>query len=163
MGRPILQTKPYQATAHSVLPHAQADHTGHTQSHIAHRESFFGRVGQLISELFWSLAAKHPRLHGFSMELRSLPWRMEFQSKLHKGSLIVDLGLALEKTPDGRGIPNRRTHARIAGIESFVSKCPGATLFERWVFLQGWDAAEEFVQRNSDKANKAAESPRVCT
>lgn len=98
----------------------------------------------------FGLLAKHPRLHGFAMELGSFLWRSEFLSRLHANRLTMEYGPAVEKDASGRSRPNRRTHARMTSTETFLSTCPKATLFEIWVFLQGWSEGERFALRSSD-------------
>jgi hypothetical protein len=75
---------------------------------------------------------------------------MRLQAELHEGRLFVDFGLALETLPNGRVVPNRRTHARIQDTETFATTCPKAMLFEKWVFLQGWSMGERYALRNPD-------------
>lgn len=104
-----------------------------------------------VRRLIYGCLAKYPRLHGYAVGLDSFGWRSEFLSRLHVRQLLVDFGTALEKAPSGRLVPNRRTRSRIQDTETFVSSCPKATLFERWVFLQGWNAGEQFALCNADK------------
>ena len=112
--------------------------------------SFHRRLRRLIPRFVLSWLATSPRLQALLIEIRSLRWRMELQSNLQtgatnprKGSLVVDLGPALERDASGCLVPCRRTRARMKDIERFASICPKATLFEEWVFLQGWDRGEE--------------------
>jgi len=115
---------------------------------------FHETLPQRLSQWFWgTLLGSFPRLHGIALEIRSLPWRSEFQSRLHKRLLSVDFGPDSEISPTGRIVKCKRTHARIADIESFDAICPKATLFESWVFLQGWQAGERFAQSNSGISN----------
>lgn len=138
----LIESQHPQASDHDCLPPG---------ARLLPRKKFHGTLPQRLSRLFWGkLLGISPRLHGIAIEICSLPWRSEFQSRLHSGRLSVEFGLALEKTPNGHGIPNRRTHARIADTESFVANCPKATLFERWVFLQGWNMGERYALRSSD-------------
>lgn len=147
-----IPTKAGQAEVASPSANSGA---AHAQTRTERRGSFRARFAQSA----WGFVANHPRLHGLLMELRSLLWRIEFQSKLYRGSLVVDFGLARERAPSGQLVPNRRSHARIGGIENFVSNCPGATLFERWVFLQGWDAAEQFALRSCGTTDTVSKAP----
>jgi hypothetical protein len=144
---PIESQHPQASDPHCLLPDA----------HV--RRKCRGTLPERLRKLFWgTVLGRFPRLHGIAVEICSLPWRSQFQSKLHQCLLSVELGFALEKTPTGRGVPNRRTHARIADIESFVATCPKATLFERWVFLQGWNMGERYALRNSDKREMNGET-----
>lgn len=108
-------------------------------------------AGLRLRLLIYGWLQKYPRLHGYAVSLDSFGWRSEFLSRLHVRQLLVDFGTALEKAPSGRLVPNRRTRSRIQDTETFVSSCPKATLFERWVFLQGWNAGERFALCNSDR------------
>jgi hypothetical protein len=137
----ISTTQNHDPAHHATAPDGPKD----DHKSIERRET---RQSRVLRSLF-GLLAKHSRLHALALELSSLRWRMEFQQRLHTHQIVVDLGFAVEKSPNGHSRPNRRTHARIQGIESFVATCPKATLFERWVFLLGWNAAEAFASRSS--------------
>jgi hypothetical protein len=115
------------------------------------RKKYRGTLPERLRKLFWrTVLGRFPRLHGIAVEIRSLPWRSEFQSKLHQRRLSLVLGPDSEISPTGHVVRCRRTHARIADTENFESICPKATCFEMWVFLQGWEAGERYALRNSD-------------
>jgi hypothetical protein len=110
-----------------------------------------GTLRGRLAITFWrTMLGGFPRLHGIAMELRSLGWRSEFQSRLHQRLLSVEFGPHAEISPTGHLVPCRRTHARIADTESFESICPKATLFETWVFLQGWNMGERYRALRED-------------
>jgi hypothetical protein len=150
-----------QTATRSTIP-CQPDRASHSYQSAPLRDvhSSMKRetVGQRLRRLIFCLAAKHSTLHGFAIELCSLQWRSEFQSRLHDRRLMMEYGPAVEMAPSGHLVPNRRTHARIRDIETFLTTCPKATLFERWVFLQAWNMGERFALHTADTQEMGEDS-----
>jgi hypothetical protein len=150
-----IKTTGYQSTTHhpapieSPQPQVSAPHGLSQDARV--RRKYRGTLLERLRKLFWrTVLGRFPRLHGIVVEICSLPWRSEFQSKLHQRRLSLVLGPDSEISPIGRVVRCSRTHARIADTESFESICPKATPFEMWVFLQGWEAGERYALYNSD-------------
>lgn len=147
---PSQSTIGHPASIESQHPQASGPHCLLQDARV--RKIYRGTLPQRLSKLFWgNVLGRFPRLHGIAMEIRSLPWRSEFQGRLHQRLLSVVFGPHAETSPTGQIVPCKRTHARIADTEKFESICPKATLFETWIFLQGWNAGEQYALRNSDK------------
>jgi hypothetical protein len=104
-----------------------------------------------------ALVASRPRLYGLLMALRTFRWRMEVERRLHEGRLAVDFGPAGERLASGCIVPCRRTHVRIQDARSFSSTLGEASLYERWVFLQGWNRGEQFALCKLDTPRTDAE------
>ena len=64
---------------------------------------------------------------------------------LSRKSWVVLLGPHWERLPAGDLIPNRRTGARTLGIDNLVCRYPWASTIDREIYLEGFDAGEQFV------------------
>lgn len=91
------------------------------------------------------------------MEIRSLWWRSEFQSKLLQDFRELEFGPDSERLRNGQIVKCKRTHACILDAESFYAKCPKATLFEASVYLQGWRAGERFAPDSCHTSERLGE------
>jgi hypothetical protein len=65
----------------------------------------------------------------------------------------VDLGPAVERSPDGRYLPCSRTVAHSYGIRSLETKYPWADLVDSQVFLLGFDAGARWAFDNAGNAS----------
>jgi hypothetical protein len=62
--------------------------------------------------------------------------------------LRVDLGLALELSPDGGLVPCKLTYGRSQGIQTLTATYPWASLVDCQLFLLGFDTGAEWMRRN---------------
>jgi hypothetical protein len=65
----------------------------------------------------------------------------------------VDLGPAVQHSPDGRFLPCSRTVAHSDGIRCLTTKYPWADLVDSQVFLFGFDAGARWALSNADSAS----------
>jgi len=68
----------------------------------------------------------------------------------------VDLGPAVQRSPDGRLLPCSRTVAHSCGIRSLETKYPWADLVDVQVFLLGFDAGARWADSNAGSASSIA-------
>lgn len=88
----------------------------------------------------------------WSMACRSFCGHIESQSA--KQRLTLDVGPALEPFPDVSTSSNKRTLARMRGIENLSAKYPWADIPDRRIFLEGFDAGEQWAQNKLDIESK---------
>lgn len=72
---------------------------------------------------------------------------------------VVSAGQALEQGEDQSVQRNRRTLARIVGIEELSAKYPWMDHVDYRMFLEGFDAGEQWVNHNGDISKQTTTSP----
>lgn len=115
------------------------------------RRASRGRFSDIHPVSLWRYATVLLRfLYALRLEGRSFVGSMkELLSKTHCG---VDLGLALERLPCGCLVQNERTNARHQSIRALVSLRPWASTIDREIFLEGFDAGEQYALDRSSKS-----------
>jgi hypothetical protein len=124
---------------------------------------------QRLQFLAWRFGWRSPKAYALLLEIYRLVPRIRFALT----ALRVDrdremsLGPACHSDRDGCYSQCNRTHARIRGIREQEKLCPWMGMVEVYLFLRGWNAAEQFLAGNSctesGTENKLPQNPLVST
>jgi hypothetical protein len=76
-------------------------------------------------------------------------WRSQISAK----SLTVPFGPAFRRLPDGSLQPESRTIERSERIDNLLANRPWADRVDIQIFLEGFDAGEQWCLRNQDLGN----------
>jgi hypothetical protein len=91
-----------------------------------------------------------PLVYGFVVEMHSFLHRMVARYRRHYGAYLLYVG-PFEEGPSEHPEPNKRTHACMRDIRSFVEHNPWATTLDLEMYRDSWLAGVEWQKSNSCK------------
>jgi hypothetical protein len=134
-------------TNHSPSPALQSSLQRPEQTRVLGTER---RVWPAISAFVsYRLFVAHRQMQILSSSFRSFLGHMRIQSP--KEGYLFSCGPALVRDQTGHYQPNARTHARGEGIRALLAKHPWADRPDFQIFLEGFDAGEQFARSANDR------------